>query len=106
LKSEADIQRACMIEASRCGAITWRNNTGAYNDGQRYIRYGLCKGSSDLIGIFKGRFLAIEVKTPKGRVSKEQKKFIDAVNGAGGIGFVARSPEDVKKHLTEATMTL
>lgn len=105
MKSEADIQRACMIEASNCGAIVWRNNTGAYNDGDRFIRYGLCKGSSDLIGIYEGRFLAIEVKTPKGRATKHQMNFLNAVNAAGGIGFIAKSPEDVKKHLTDRSLT-
>lgn len=89
-----------MMMASRCGAIVWRNNTGAYKDGDRYIRYGLCVGSSDIIGIYRGRFLAIEVKTKRGVVSKNQEKFLKTVNNAGGIGFVARTADDVKKVLT------
>lgn len=97
---EADVQKQCMKAASECGALVWRNNTGAYKDGDRYIRYGLCKGSADIIGIYKGLFLAIEVKTKTGRASKAQNLFISAVNKRGGIGFVARSAEDVKKHLT------
>lgn len=98
---EADIQRACMRAASECGAIVWRNNTGAYKDGERYIRYGLCKGSADLIGIYKGRFLAIEVKQHEKYPTKDQKLFLSAVSNSGGIAFVARSPEDVKKNLKD-----
>lgn len=59
------------------------------------------KGVSDILGIYKGRFLAIEVKSQTGVVSKEQKEFINNVNKEGGIAFVARSIEDVKKALEE-----
>jgi len=57
------------------------------------------KGVSDIIGIYKGRFLAIEVKTPKGKVTEAQRAFIDRVNKEGGIAFVARSVEDVIEKL-------
>ena len=53
------------------------------------------KGVSDIIGCKDGRFLAIEIKTAAGRVTPHQQRFIDRVNAAGGIGFVARSLEDV-----------
>jgi hypothetical protein len=57
--------------------------------------YGICVGSSDLIGIAPcGRFLAVEVKTATGRVTKEQQTFIDAVCRAGGIAGIARSVDD------------
>jgi penicillin-binding protein-related factor A (putative recombinase) len=88
-----------MKELSSIGAICWRNNTGAYKAEGRYVRYGLCVGSSDIIGIYKGRFLAVEVKRPQGRVTKEQKNFIRIVNEMGGIGFVARCKEDIKKYI-------
>ena len=47
------------------------------------------KGIADILGIYQGRFLAIEVKKPGGRVSPEQVKFLQRVNDEGGIGFVA-----------------
>ena len=61
------------------------------------------KGVSDIIGILPrgiaastgGRFLAIEVKRPGGRVSPHQQQFIDRVNRMGDLGFVAYSVEDV-----------
>ncbi len=56
------------------------------------------KGVSDIIGILpdgSGRMFACEVKTERGRVTPHQARFIDRVNAAGGIGFVARSIEDV-----------
>ena len=39
-------------------------------------------------------FAGIEVKAERGRVSDEQRRFVDAVRGAGGIAGIARSPED------------
>jgi Holliday junction resolvase len=52
-------------------------------------------GVSDIIGIYKGRYLAIEVKAPKKEPSENQRAFIDRVNHEGGLAFVARSVDDV-----------
>ena len=57
------------------------------------------KGVSDIIGCKDGRFLAIEIKTEKGRVTPHQQRFLDRVNEAGGVAFVARSIEDVVEGL-------
>ena len=58
-------------------------------------------GISDLIGIYKGRFVAIEIKTPENKkgVTKLQKKFIDKINSCGGLGFVACSVQEVEENL-------
>jgi penicillin-binding protein-related factor A (putative recombinase) len=54
------------------------------------------KGVSDIIGCWNGRFLAIEVKTPAGRVTDDQRKFLGRIRNHGGIAFVvARSVDDV-----------
>jgi hypothetical protein len=57
------------------------------------------KGISDILGIYKGRMLAIEVKRPGGRVSQEQRAFLERVNEEGGVGFVAYSVDDVVERL-------
>jgi hypothetical protein len=79
----------------------WRNNQGAYkHPSGHYIRYGVCNpGGSDLIGIFRGKFLAIETKIPGKNPTPEQQLFIDMVNKHGGIAGVVRSVEDVQKLL-------
>lgn len=60
-----------------------------------YLVYGLIPGSSDLIGWITiggiGYFLAIEVKTLKGKERIRQERFRKQVNEAGGIAFIARS---------------
>lgn len=106
-----------MIAISEAGHTVWRNETGKFwtgrvihQDGRtvtlanaQMIPCGLTVGSSDLIGITStGKFFAIEVKTKKGRVSKEQATFINHVNKSGGIAGVARSPQDALDLLTRA----
>lgn len=59
------------------------------------------KGVSDILGIWRGKFLAIEVKVPGKYPTPEQKRFLEQVNREGGIGFVARSITDVEFQLGE-----
>lgn len=75
----------------------------------RPFHAGLHKGSSDLIGwkpvvvteSMVGEtvalFVSVEVKTATGRVTTEQKQWIDVINTAGGIAGVARSDHDAVK---------
>jgi penicillin-binding protein-related factor A (putative recombinase) len=63
--------------------------------------FGQRRGVSDILGIFNGRLLAIEVKTRTGRPSTHQISFIDDVKRHGGIAFIARSVDDVILHLAQ-----
>jgi Holliday junction resolvase len=56
---------------------------------------GSTPGIPDIIGIWNGRMLAIEVKTAKGKLSDKQESKIREINRAGGLAFVARSIDDV-----------
>lgn len=89
------------------GARLFRNNVGTLQDirGQ-YVRYGLCIGSADLIGwLHGGRFLAVEVKRPGGKPTKEQAAFLAAVNASGGLGILARSVEDFTRGISGNSRT-
>lgn len=106
MNNETILQRQILMALSEAGCVVWRNNTGVAYAGRvihragqqvtladaRMIPFGLVVGGSDIIGIAPdGRFLAVEVKTKTGRVTKEQQTFIDAVCRAGGRAGVARS---------------
>lgn len=83
------------------------NGRGIMLQNARRIRFGLCPGSSDLIGIQSvvitpamvgrtvGVFLAAECKAGTGRASADQRAFLDMVRDRGGIAVVARSADDV-----------
>lgn len=61
----------------------------------RPLHAGLVVGGSDLLGWTRdGRFLALEVKSLRGRPSEAQRQFIEQVNSAGGIGIVCRSVQE------------
>ena len=95
MKPERVTLSECLLALSAAGCIVWRNNTGVLSDRNgRPVRFGLCVGSSDIIGIAPdGRFLAVEVKAATGKASDAQQRFIAAVRKAGGRAGVARSAE-------------
>lgn len=102
--TEQQIQQAIRLALGRGDIRLWRNNTGTLYDRQgRPVTFGLCKGSSDLIGLRSvtigpehvGRtlavFAALEVKSATGRPTPEQVAFIDTVRELGGLAGVVRS---------------
>ena len=54
-------------------------------------------GVPDILVCYKGKFIGIEVKNEKGKTSPLQDINLQQIKDAGGISFVARSVEDVKK---------
>jgi len=109
---EITVQNECRLKASEMGSTLWRNNVGGFrNDQGRWINFGLCVGSSDLIGFtpvtitedMVGKVLAVftamEVKTETGTLRKEQKKYISFVQKHGGIAGVVKSKKDVENLL-------
>jgi hypothetical protein len=102
--SEHEIQQRIRLACGHGPVRLWRNNTGALVDQQgRFVRFGLCKGSSDLIGLRSleitpelvgqriAQFVALEIKTDCGIASPEQQAFLQLVQHLGGLGAVCRS---------------
>ncbi len=94
------------------GGFVWNNETTGIYDPRRQVfrkrvAVGRMNGTSDIIGIWRGRPLAIEVKRPKtidskdgytyqrGYASKDQKEFISNFKAHHGLAFVAYSVEQV-----------
>jgi hypothetical protein len=105
---ERDIQAQILLALSRGPTRLLRINAGVAWQGSvlqhnrdllvladpRALRLA-APGVSDLIGWTEGgRFVAVEVKGPRGRVTDEQKAFIDLVRRSGGLAGVARSVEE------------
>lgn len=66
------------------------------------VRFGV-PGQADLTGILPGgRRLEIEVKSPGGRQSVEQRQFQAMIERFGGLYVLARCVEDVRRALAEA----
>lgn len=94
--NESQIQDAIRLALGRVpGLVLWRNNVGVAERRGHMIRFGVGgPGAADLLGIYNGRFVAAEIKTPIGRLKPEQKLFRDLVTKLGGIYVVLRSPEE------------
>ena len=101
---ETNIMNKYLLHFSGAGAMVWRNNTGKFRsitDPQRIVSVGQV-GSADIIGVQPvtitpemvgkviGQAIAIEVKTPKGRQSEEQKNWQKAFEQHGGIYILGR----------------
>lgn len=100
---ESDIQRSILDWLRQHKILCWRNNSGAFvlegKTGRRSFRTG-GKGASDIIGCLPdGRFLAIEVKRPRGRLTDDQVQFIADVLRNAGAALVARSVQDVGRKI-------
>jgi hypothetical protein len=100
-RETATVLTPCLALLRLRGVHHWRNNTGAAmlpgrGGKPQRVTFGL-PGGSDIFGILapSGRWLAVETKAPacklagrrKGRLSPEQRAFLEAINADGGVGL-------------------
>lgn len=117
---ETTTLKRVMLAATRRGWRLFRNNVGVarYIDrhaNRRMVRYGLGPDSPDLVGWRPveiteemvgqtiAQFTAVEVKTQTGKLRANQKRWLAAVEAAGGVAIVARGAEDLSEEETDAT---
>jgi hypothetical protein len=111
--SEADLQRAAQqyltAALPRHEALFFHVPNGGYRPhgtAGRLKAEGVVPGVADIIIIWKGRALGIELKACTGRLSKAQQNWGDAFTLAGGCYAVCRSIGDVAAFLDAAGMPL
>jgi hypothetical protein len=127
--SEREIQQRILLACGSGTARLWRNNVGTGWAGQatqvtaanaaaigrtlrpgdgvvrqgRPLHAGLCTGSSDLIGYRQidgvAQFVAIEVKSERGRATPQQVQFLNHIQAAGGCAGIARSVDEAQSLL-------
>ena len=85
----------------KCIAFLEKNYPGFYfkTHGGLYQRAGL----PDILGVYKGRFIGIEIKCPgkENTLTDLQKKTLDKISRSGGVAFMATSPEQLDQILKE-----
>lgn len=127
--SETVIKSRIRKRLSKLGIVIWQQATGhGQTDTGSQISFGLCRGSSDLIGIRKsdGKFVAVECKTPSGlrkhaaalnralaknasgkpltteeRRAFEQAMFIRLVLDSNGLAGFATSEDEAERIVTK-----
>lgn len=104
MKTETDIMNEIRLALSAAGHMNFRANVGKVKmaDG-RWFSTGLPDGFSDLFGFRKtdAKIFFIEVKTPTGKLRKDQERFLTAMIKRGAIVGVARSTEDALRIVGE-----
>lgn len=101
--NEHDIQNEIRAALSPyCVIFRVNVGSGRTEDG-RYFSTGVPSGFSDLFGVRKkdGKAVFIEVKTPKGRPTDKQVKFINQMKKQGAIAGVCRSAEEAVNLILE-----
>lgn len=122
MTKETTIQAGVRLLWSKLGGRVFRNNVGEAWLGQSFrerdgsirianpvrVKYGLCVGSSDLIGwkpvtitpnmvgMRIAQFVALEVKRPGQKLRPEQQSFLEATIKAGGCGWVVSGDQDTR----------
>ncbi len=106
--TESAIQAAIRAAlGSDARVVLWRNSTGVAEHFARgstqTVRYGLAKGSADLVGlVHTGRFLALEVKRPGEKARPEQVMWLELVRRMGGFAAVVTSVDEAKRAVDDA----
>ena len=88
--TEKDITKAIRDLLKALGIWHWKQWQGSMSQP---------KGVSDILGIYQGRMVAIEVKRPGRKPTPQQQAFLDRVKREGGIAFWADSVEAVMEGL-------
>lgn len=96
MKSEQQIQNEIILAANKCGHRLWRANAGKVITKDNRVINLFPKGFPDTVGFRKsdGKFIAIEVKTERGRLRDDQIKFQNFAKTQPILYGVAYSVED------------
>jgi len=92
--NESDITKSILKYLKtlpRC--FFWKEHGGIYGT----------SGIPDIIVCIDGRFIALEVKTQKGKTTPLQNAAIRKIRSSGGFAFVVRSMEEAKNAI-DSTM--
>lgn len=93
---EKYLVKAVLLWLRAKGCFAWRQGTltGRYQSMDRtgrvkaWVIPSSCPGVADILGVYEGRFLAIEVKRPHNKPTDAQLAFLQAVREHGGIAWV------------------
>ena len=91
--NESDITKSILKYLKtlpRC--FFWKEHGGIYGT----------SGIPDIIVCIGGRFIALEVKTQKGKTTPLQNAAIRKIRSSGGFAFVVRSVEEAKNAIDSA----
>jgi hypothetical protein len=112
-QTEAALQRTVVQYLThalpRHEALFWHTPNGGWRSratAGRLKAEGVMPGVADIVIVWQGRVIAIELKAKRGSQSPAQKAWADALTLAGGAYAVCRSLEAVERFLDVAGIPL
>lgn len=106
--SESDIQKTA-LEFLNIYGFFWRNNTtGIYNPYKKcFMKNGqMLKGVPDILGIFKGKFIAVECKASNvKKLSEDQEIFRNNFEARGGVFYLCNDIDSLISWFSENVLT-
>lgn len=93
MNAETKIQREIQKYLNSRRILNWRQGDAVHS------------GLPDLMAIYKGYAIGLEVKTKTGRATELQKRKIQHIINAGGYGIFPTCVEDVEEVLREIDKT-
>ena len=97
MSTEKKTQKEILKYLTEKGILHYRQNSGAIRTRGHFYKFCSINGISDIVCVYKGRYIGIEVKDVKGKQNKDQLIFEENLKKAGGIYVLARELKDVKK---------
>ncbi|KIX91456.1 hypothetical protein TP70_02255 [Staphylococcus microti] len=100
--TETELQKKIIENLNNSDCKVWRANAGKLRVGRRTVQL-LPKGFPDVFGVrlSDGKFVAIEIKKPFGKLSDEQIEFAKWAQENKIVYGVARSVDDALKIIEE-----
>lgn len=99
---EAKVSTSLDGYLKKIGALVTRANAGMWQDDQGHTIMGAVAGTADkLVLLPGGLYLALEVKSAKGKTTEAQDRFAARVRRLGGLYIVARSKDELRAALVD-----
>ncbi len=124
---ESNVLKETMLVGSKAGLTLFRNNTGTAWQGDysrthsgsvllrnpRVVHFGLCVGSSDIIGwrplvitqemvgTTVAQFTGIETKYGRRTTTEAQDNFLSQLDKAGGLAMLVRDASEVLQKINK-----
>jgi hypothetical protein len=97
MERESEIQRSCLeyLNLIKYGFAFRVQTTGIYDPTKKVFRKNYNKGIADIIFIYRGECICIEVKSEKGQLRPDQKLWAGRVQDAEGIYLVVHSLDEL-----------
>lgn len=97
VNEETKLQKSILdaiADAHSADVVAWRVNCGNVQTRHGTRFNGSPAGTPDIIGVARGRFLGLEVKTPEGKTTEAQLKKHDELRAAGACVWVVTSVDE------------